>query len=137
MRIISKIFWAILQHISAPSEKEIRERLLALLLVFLIWAPAFALPITPDQAEVRADQELEEKYRKQSDDLTMFFNEQVIWEVKRGIRTHIFTVDKNFCEEAITLFKNDLFRANWDVYDNSVPGGDRMLKIVRYNTVPE
>lgn len=48
MRIVSKLFWAFLQHISAPSEKEIRERLLALLLVFMIWAPAYAIGTPAD-----------------------------------------------------------------------------------------
>lgn len=61
-----KWFWRLLQHISAPSEKEIRESLAnrlftAGLIVFLSLTPAFAM--TPDEmrgeAQRRYDQYIE------------------------------------------------------------------------------
>lgn len=136
MRTISKIFWAILQHISAPSEKEIRERLLALLLVFLVWAPAYCLPLTPDQAEVRAEQELQTKYYQEAQDLERRFNNLALSNVKTGTTTHRLYLNTEYNEEAITLFKNNLEKANWDVYDDHGPGVSRMLKVVRHNTLP-
>lgn len=115
-----------------------RISLLCCVLISLLGqAPAYSLPLTPDQVEVRAEQELELRYAQEAEDLEVRFNDFVLSDVKKGKHVHCFFLNANYNEEAITLFKNNLEKASWDVYDGCGPGGDRMLKIVRHNTVPE
>ena len=135
-------FWRLLQWLTAPSEKEIRESLTnrlfaAGLIVFLSFAPAYSLPLTPDQAEVNTANYLERKYTRQSEELESRFNELVIRDLSKGISIHRMYFQTNAYErEAIVLFKRNLDRTNWDVYE-SLLEGEIFLKIVRHNTIPE
>lgn len=62
MRIISKWFWRLLQHISAPSEKEIRESLIRFMVIICCavnTAPVLAYPFpTPTEFKERTKSEI-------------------------------------------------------------------------------
>lgn len=137
---INKWFWRFLQHVSAPSEKEIREGLIRYMVIICctvnMVAPTYCLPLTPDQVAVRAEEELEAKYCREAQDLEVRFNDLALSNTKKGVTTHRFYLNTEYNEEAITLFKNNLEKTNWDVYDDNSPGANRMLTIVRRNVIP-
>ncbi len=100
-------------------------------------APAYSLPLTPDQAEVQAENHLESKYSRQAEELELRFNELVIKNLCKDVRTHrLYFMPDVYEIESVTLFKRNLEKANWDVYESRLEG-ETYLKIVRHNTVPE
>jgi hypothetical protein len=99
-------------------------------------APAYSLPLTPDQVEVRAEQELELKYSREAATLELMFNEQAVHDNKRGFTSHYFIVPSDFCEESVTLFMINLQKSNWDVYKTVDTSKRTVLKICRKNTIP-
>lgn len=99
-------------------------------------APAYSLPLTPDQVMIRADQELEDQFKQEVEELEVIFNDLALTDAKVGKTTHRLYLKGKYNEEAITLFVNNLAKANWDVYDNHA-ADIRVLKIVRHNTIPE
>ena len=114
MRTISKIFWAILQHISAPSEKEIRERLLALLLVFLIWAPALAL--TPDEMRGEAQRQYDRYIELEIDRLYYKLQGSIVYTKETDSFKGEVTIEKgDFPEEAFRPAIEKLERQSWIV----------------------
>lgn len=111
--------------------------LLCLALALSSLAPAYTLPLTPDQAEVNTANYLESKYNRQAEELEERFNELVIKDLSKDIRTHrMYFAPDIYEREAIVLFKRNLDRTNWDVYE-SLLEGEIFLKIVRHNTIPE
>lgn len=122
MRTISKWFWAILQHISAPSEKEIRERLLALLLVFLIWAPAYAAP-TPADLHRQMDADRVVNIRHQIDSIRDGVVENIVFlPGTQLLKSTCFLLKTQYDMSAIQAARKEFLDAGWNCIYEEQPG---------------
>lgn len=114
-----------------------RNRLLPLFLVMLIWAPcAFSEIYTPDQVDKYASDRLEATERSQADDIETIFNNKAIENVQVGIFTHKLYLSNTFSKKAIELFKRRVEAAGWDTYTDTSYKDVTIVTIVRKGTLP-
>ncbi len=117
--MISRLFWAFLQHISAPSEKEIREKLmkysvLVLLIGLMTLAPAFANNIpTPEELRQSLQYRHDEQVKFEADGLIMRIIDNIPYTKEK--KAVVFYIYAYYSQDAMDYAKQKFSEKGWNL----------------------